>query len=307
MTYVNPIDALSGPEFLIVFGVYCTIVVALAAWAVHREDPGTRIVMPPATQADPFEIAYLRGGTNDVLRLTIFELVREGYLKLDSSKAGADPDIVSQMALHPELDRLPRTWRTVFDFFTTPRDPGDIFRSPVRAEIDDACAPYKARLESEHLLAVDATRRAAWPVRIGALISLLTPAVYRLTTSAIHHHRNVIFLILMTIAAVVALAVATRVRRVTARGRRFLHDLRTAYRPASSAGGAFTAAAATLPLLVAVNGTAALAGTPYAGMNTMFARSNSYSGGDSGGGCGSSGGDGGGGGGCGGGGCGGGG
>jgi uncharacterized protein (TIGR04222 family) len=309
--YANPIDALSGPAFLGLFALYLLAVLAAAYIVTRPESTGPRLPVPAAGTVDPHRIAYLRGGVNEVLRLIIFELLQDGYLTLDAS-SGKDPDRIAQMRLHPDESRLPPRSLAVFRYFTIPRKPGDIFRSPVRDEVNLQCEDYRAALLADGLLNDNRGRRVVLQARLVGAVAMLVPLVYRFITSVRHAHHNIAFMFIEVAAALVALTLVTRQPRLSSRGRTFLSDLKTAYRPSVplTIGGAALAGATVLPLMVAVNGTQALAGTPYAPMNRMFAQQSS-AGSDGSGGCGScssSGGGGGGdggscGGGCGGGGC----
>ena len=49
--------------------------------------------VPPVPESpDPYRIAYLRGGENEVLRLMLFDLVRRGHLEMTETKRLASID-----------------------------------------------------------------------------------------------------------------------------------------------------------------------------------------------------------------------
>lgn len=73
----NPFD-LYGPQFLIFYGALGTVTVAVcAAWMRYAEKNRSS-----ATEIrDPYEIAYLRGGAREVLRVVLVSLIERDLLK----------------------------------------------------------------------------------------------------------------------------------------------------------------------------------------------------------------------------------
>src|SRR5689334_2070897 len=78
----NPLLDLPGPVFLLVYVLIITVAVAWVRWRVKTLDP-TRDLPTPLlpTEFDPAEIAYLRGGASELLRVTIVDLIARGYLR----------------------------------------------------------------------------------------------------------------------------------------------------------------------------------------------------------------------------------
>jgi uncharacterized protein (TIGR04222 family) len=256
-------------------------------------------------QCDPYEVAYLRGGGNELLRYTVFDLVRSGFLRVgEPPKPNKPPDRLvatglGSGALSPLADQ-------VVAFYQTPHTATELFASPLpEAAKEWGAANFDAKLRGGRLLAGPEIAAAAARVRLYGGIALAALALYRLANAFVKHHNNVILLIVEAILAFFALALATRPPRLSAYGRSYLDRLATAVRPTSAAP--LAAGAGILPILVATTGFAALAGTEYGPIVPLFPRSaerNNASGSCSGG-CGSAsssggGGDSGGGGGCGG-------
>lgn len=83
----NPIADMQGESFL---GLYAAVLVIVGAvcWRRLRASDLT-IALPtmlPTPNPDPLEIAYLKGGENEMLRLMVFALIQRGYLEIAEQK-----------------------------------------------------------------------------------------------------------------------------------------------------------------------------------------------------------------------------
>src|SRR5215469_1261902 len=88
-------DAFSGPQFLAAYGALCVAVLVLATWFVRSKDTSTDTGPEPlAKDLDPYEIAYLRGGKNELVRYLVFELTRDGFLEVATSANKRDPAFI---------------------------------------------------------------------------------------------------------------------------------------------------------------------------------------------------------------------
>ena len=91
---MNPFD-LSGPEFLVFYLSLAAVVIgALVLWRRASESAGA----PKIDLADPYLIAYLRGGENEALRVALVSLIDRGLLIVNGTQikwaSNAGPDSV---------------------------------------------------------------------------------------------------------------------------------------------------------------------------------------------------------------------
>jgi uncharacterized protein (TIGR04222 family) len=112
----NPIANLRGPQFLAFFAV---VSVAAIVWAFLRSRAAdeTRALAQPQLPAefDPFEIAYLRGGTPELTRLIILDLTARKYLQFTEAKRWYGTNQVIDVAPgHPDPKYLEDSERVVF-------------------------------------------------------------------------------------------------------------------------------------------------------------------------------------------------
>lgn len=72
----NALADMYGPSFLLLYAIVIVLTLAYCGWSVSRLDATTeeRLPLVPA-RPDPLEIAYLRGGENEVTRVAVFDLI----------------------------------------------------------------------------------------------------------------------------------------------------------------------------------------------------------------------------------------
>jgi uncharacterized protein (TIGR04222 family) len=267
----NPIANLSGPEFLLVYGLFALAVVIVSRLQISAADTSAAAGPPNVTvDRDPAEVAYLRGGGNELLRFTIFDLTRLGFLRVaDAPKAGKAPTQIVRTAQFEGTQSLSLLQREVIDFYVAPHTTVELFASGVpKVASSFGEAAYRPRLEAEGFYVAPAVRSTATLVRLYGALALALFATYRFFTAAARHHNNVIFLAIETVVALVALLLSTRVSGLSKRGRAHLERLASALKPMPVTPVA--AGVGVLPILVAATGIGALAGTEYAPMTRLF-------------------------------------
>ena len=79
----NTFADLPGPLFLTVYLSAIVATIVGAVWTLRRADPTSKFDLPEIpTHPDPYEIAYLRGGDNEVLRAALFGLIAKGNIEI---------------------------------------------------------------------------------------------------------------------------------------------------------------------------------------------------------------------------------
>jgi uncharacterized protein (TIGR04222 family) len=298
----NPLAEMRGPEFLMFYGVFAALVVISAYFFIDMQDM-TGSLAPPPTPADidAYELAYLRGGINEVIRTAIYalrqqrliEIIEKGRIRTTGERAGA-------RAIADIEDRVLAAIRPAPTIAALFKDRN------LRANIESACERYRRRLSAQQLLAPPEKRRAghyALAIGLGLLVAL---AAYKLGLAIQNHRSNVGLLCVEGAGACMILLVLfnkTTAATASKRGKAFLAQTQLAFAPAASSAfntraGNASAGTGSALFMVGLFGFSILSGTPDAALAQQFSRA-TQSGGD-GGGCGSGGGDGGGGGGCGG-------
>lgn len=271
---MNPFDWY-GPEFLLFYVFFSVLVIGGLIWLRKKNESGPA---PKLEMADPYLIAYLRGGANEVSRVAIVSLVDRKLLQAEGSKLKTSKKVSADSVRH-------LIEKAVIENFSSESEANSVFSSQ---GCENACEPYRERLESIGLLPNHGIRMARQLLLILAIALLVGVALIKISIG-VSRERPVTFLvILMVIAVVVTFIVWSP--RLTERGQAALEDIQSLYsglkdRAISLRAGGATAEAV---MLAAVFGIAALEADAFAFTKTLFPKAVASSGGSCGSSCGSS-------------------
>jgi uncharacterized protein (TIGR04222 family) len=157
----NPISDLSGPSFLLFYGV----LIALVYWWTQHMD-GDRAKDAEATPApeipqapDAYEVAWLRGGEREVLEVATGALCRRGFLTLESgtlryAECGQDPNVLTEIE------------GEILQWFRTDSEDKQTANTTLRGRVNELCAGYREKAWQAGLL-----RNEEWSMeRIAAVL-----------------------------------------------------------------------------------------------------------------------------------------
>lgn len=295
---------MNGPEFLKLYAAIIFVVCLWAAWHTWAAEPRPNADRPPPSPPlNPREWAFLRGESEEVLRLTVLGLVARGHLQILNP-----PSIWSRNTVEigpaeapPDSPRLDPLETSLLRFFEEPKAPAQIFQDQelgthaaaigrdAEPRLTEAGFLYPPELRRRGC--IDTYRAAGIILGLGAL---------RLFQALSKGNDHVGFLIGLGVVGTLVAAVACHVPRLTPAGRARLgsqqddcaelkHRLTELHQPLDIP---------SLILVVALFGFTVLQGTPYAKLADAFPQAAAQGG--CGGGCGGGSGCGGGCGGCGG-------
>jgi uncharacterized protein (TIGR04222 family) len=307
--FENPISELPGPLFLALYAGVIALVVMEAVWRKSRADQSLDLGPTPiSSKIDPVEIAYLRGGENEVTRLLVFDLIRRGYLRIETTKkwfgTGSETKI-ERTSEHPDVAELTPIEADVFDYFGSSKKPETLFQADgLASRLKNGAWPMAESLRQNGLISGPEQVDAAWRNWYAGALMILAFGGFKFVIALVKGKHNVLFLLILAFIGLIALAIASIVPRLTRRGKDYLNRLRDAFeglKPRLAEAHKDSPHDPAFVLVPAIFGVSALVGTPFDYAPTLFKSAAAQSsGGCSGGGssCG-------GGGGCGGGGCGG--
>ena len=244
---MNPFD-LRGPEFLAFYTLFGAATLAIVRLLLNRfETDSTTRPIPD----DYLEIAYLRGGRNEALRVATMNLVNRGLLEVTADDKLHAPEgaAVTRAAKRSE--------RAILERFREPRAAASLFRDAgLSAAVRADCEPSLERLGLLPDAARRATRRA---LMAGAVLVLAGIAGIKIQVALSRGRTNILFLIIET---VVFCALAYKVTHPfrTPAGTALLGDLDTLFAGLKARAGSLSLGAAPqdFALLVAVFGMSAL-------------------------------------------------
>lgn len=291
----NPLINLPGPYFLM-FYAFAIAAAAIALKIIKSKlDFTGQMPLPPIpTEPDAFEIAFLRGGSNELARAATFALNQKGLIEI--SQNGKETWIQQTASANPAL--LNPLERAVFNYYAEPRKPKDLFQKNGLKEIlQPFSSTYEARLAAQHFLTDAAAKAQVIKISLAFAAAIIGLGFYKLLAAVLYGNYNIGFLILFGFIGIIILGVMANPPRLTEHGKKYLERLQLAFEkfkyasiPKTQNQPAATTFAAVDPLLLTVGlfGTAALAGTAYDNYNQAFHKSQQAQGSAGGSGCGSS-------------------
>lgn len=270
-----PIDFIAempGPRFLAFYLVVLLITLAVTWWRLREADTtGSLSPLPILHPPDPYRIACLRGGRNEVARLVILSLVERGFLRIEGDrivqqKRQADPASLTPME------------RTCYGFFAEPRSAKDVFsaRSPASL-VAGLCDQHEREFQAQQLMPTEEWKSAKLWIAFQAAAVITILGAYKLAVALAKGRTNVGFLIALWVIGMIVVLVMARTPRLSRRGRQHLADWRVAFDHFKSGAPQAQAGAVNPALLLAVGvfGVGVLAGGPLDPYRRMFASSSS--------------------------------
>ena len=216
---INPITEMNANEFLGFYMVLILTVIIICWWKSNRSDWTADLAPPPVpADLDPYEIAYLRGGENEVTRLAIVSLTERGYLEVKSttnevfsgtlallSLDDSSPQFIAQVDNGPNPEELSPLERAVFDWFAAAKETSKVFDGgELPALVASRCLHYQEKLQAAHLLTPDDVCDRIRNMALLAGVVIATFGVSRIVVGMMRD-RPVGLLIVMSIVAGVVL------------------------------------------------------------------------------------------------------
>lgn len=286
----NPLATMYGPYFLVFFGFvifFAVVILALVKTQFDRTDKLGIPAIPP--DIDPYEIAFLRGGTNEVARSVVFSLLQKGFVEIDNS---ATPAVIKKAQNQLNTSALNPLEQLTLGWLGTAREPKEFFgANGLVKQLEVYGNSYQGRLEQQQMLTSNEDRTALNPIKWLVYLLISGLGAYKLLAAIAHGNFNIILLVIFTIAGLVIAKAVSNLPRVTKLGKAYLDRLQTAFdnlkytsqRLYISSNQAYQTQKASFvgvdPLLLSVGifGAGILAGTVFDSYNQAFQRAQSAS------------------------------
>jgi uncharacterized protein (TIGR04222 family) len=217
---MNPFDW-TGPWFLLfylVLGVFSYWFLRFYVSYRERRQP-----IPKLKMSDPFQIAFLRGGENEAIRIASISLVDRGLLRIIDASSKA-PKLETTYPRDINLGKT-RIERALLKLYRVGQESSAAFSDP---ECKHSCGSYQELL-GEHRLVRNAeiTQERAIPIGLIALL-LLGVAGLKIYIALERDRENIAFLIILAVVLVYVLVLLIW-RHRTGLGDRMLSDLKTLF------------------------------------------------------------------------------
>jgi uncharacterized protein (TIGR04222 family) len=249
------------PPFYLCFSLVVILAMVLFRIRAESGDP------PKMDLSDPYLVAYLRSGENEVLQVAIISLIDRGILVIDE-RAGR---IIRRTKNEPKDINLHPIESEVLKKFSIPRVVADIFKYQ-ESKLQSGLNAYNEKLKLAGLIPDSDIHRA----RIRRLVITITilGIVAMIKVVKGPYYGTPIRLILVMMVAAMVIAGYCAFPRLTVRGRAALADIKNLYSGLRTQANSFKPGASTaeLAMFAAVFGAAALAATSFAFAADLFSK-----------------------------------
>jgi uncharacterized protein (TIGR04222 family) len=185
-----PFD-LPGPQFLVFYGVFALAVILALNLGRRLYETGP---MPQIEATDPYLFACLRGGPNEVARVATLALVDRGLLQIGGGK-------VRWTSLAQIEPGQPRIVQAVLRHFEHNADLASVMTDQTVRAV--AVADYEDELRRQRLLPDTEIRETRRTLILVAAACLIAVGGVKLAIALAAGRRNVMFLIVMMVVALV--------------------------------------------------------------------------------------------------------
>lgn len=274
----NPIASMDGTAFLVLFIVFIALTLAVLAVAKATLDSTDKLPIPAIPpQVDPFEVAYLRGGGNELARSVIFSLVQKGFVEV----VNADKDSrIRRVEDGPDPNSLSEIEQSALGWLGREREAKDVFdtSSGLIATMESRSARYELELSRRQFLMPDDWKDRMKKYGLAAALAIAAFGGFKMAAALMTGRFNILFTLFLTIVGFVMARGIGKVPRMTKLGKQYLERLQSAFEglkyqtPQPLVAQAGSAGIDPLLLSVGVFGTGILAGTAFSHYNETFAR-----------------------------------
>ncbi|MDZ8056535.1 MAG: TIGR04222 domain-containing membrane protein [Aulosira sp. ZfuVER01] len=257
----NPIADMYGPDFLLLYGSVIILALLVCGWLIQDPTKNQPLPLIPS-EPDPYEIAYLRSGTVEVVKVAILNLIQRGYLQIAEQ-------LISQAPNHDNLSKLQPLEQQVFSSFSS--SPAIKSINSIAEKVEPYCQIYGEELDKEQLLYAQKWQASNIQVGLIAATIIFSLGIYKLLIALGKGRHNVGFLIVMGVLSIIAiLSFVSKRSRLSLRGEAYLQQLQQTFAEAKTKVKFSIPSAFEYNLVVALFGVEALAGTSYDSYYKVF-------------------------------------
>lgn len=278
----NPLGSMFGPLFLVLYVVVIGTVIAGSRWLIRQSDETRHEATPPVPETpDPYLVAWLRGGTNEVARLALFDLLQQGRIEQVEVKRAFG--LVKKQTLRRSIgasgDGLSPLLNSVWKWLGTEREANTVFKSGLPEAVAPQTESLQVDCERLGLITREEGLHGQRLIRGAGLLAIAVLGGYKFAVALATGHHNVSFLVILGLGGCAAQLFLARTRRLTDLGRRTLKAMQTAFAGIQKDVPADAAADPRLLLAMGVFGIIALQGTAHGGFYDLYRKSAASSGG----------------------------
>ena len=224
----NPLANMPGDVFLIFYSLFATFtLVIFAIWKTQADKSANLPIPPIPTNIDPYEIACLRGGINEVARAVVFALRQKDFLIFQNDGKNSR---IHRNQHQTDTRSLNQMERDVLRWFGGSREPKEIFNGYGLLQVlEPYYGTYESKLEQQQFLTDSEARNGVARARNIVLLLILGLGAYKFVAAFINGYFNVFGIIIISILAAVITFTVARMPRLTRLGKNYLERLQIAF------------------------------------------------------------------------------
>lgn len=256
----NPIADMYGPDFLLLYGSVIILITIVCGWFVQDPTKNQSLPLIPS-QPDPYEIAYLRSGALEVVKVAILNLIQRDYLQVSEQ-------LIIRTA-NDNLSELQPIELAVLASFSSTSGTQSV--ESIAEKVQPYCKIYEEKLDNEQLLYAQQWQAANIQVGLIAATIILSLGAYKLFIALGKGRHNVGFLTMMAVLSIMFIIwFASRRSRLSIRGEAYLKQLQQTFAESKTKVKYSLPSAFDYNLVVALFGVEALAGSTYDSYYKIF-------------------------------------
>ncbi len=281
--FENPLGSMYGPYFLALYAMFILFVLIVLRVMKSLVDSTDKLPMPSiSSQIDPYQLAYLRGGTNELARTVLFNLLQKNLLEHAESKT------LKRTAAATNISRLNSIETAAMGWIGNGRTNNEIFQSGgLTSQLEAFGRTYEHQLEQQQLLTDDQIKMKVAVVKWFAAASVAALGFYKVLATLSRGKYNVMFIVVLGVIGIVLVFLSGKLPRISKLGKAYLARLQLTFEnlkvhatpppsnvhlPAAETQSSFNSIDPFL-LSIGVFGGAALGGAVYESYNTIFQKS----------------------------------
>lgn len=292
----NPIGSMYGPYFLALYAAVIFFTLMVIRVMKSFVDSTHKLPMPSiSSQIDPYQVAYLRGGTNELARTVLFNLLQKNLLEHAESKTLKITEAASNTSRLNSIETAAVGW------IGNGRTNNEIFKSGgLTTQLEAFGRTYEHQLEEQQLLTDDQIKMKVAVVKWFAAATVAALGFYKVLAAFSRGKYNVMFIVVLGVVGLVFVFLSGKLPRISKLGKAYLARLQLTFEnlkvhatppPANfhlqpSAPQSSLNSIDPFLLSIGVFGGAALGGSVYESYNTIFQKSQKLNSSSCGAGCG---------------------
>lgn len=260
---VNPLN-MHGPQFLVFYIAIGIITLLLIRYRMAQQESNWR--MEKLNLTDPYEIAFLRGGGNEALKIAVLSLIDRGLLEISENNLKTKNQASFENVRRPIEKAILNLYASY----------GRVQEMNNDESLRSACLEYNESLQRSQLITSESVYQSRRPMLLLGILVLGGTAGAKIFVSFQRGHYNIIFLIILTVIFLLGLSYIYKKER-TGLGDRVLTDLRILFKGLKDRGNSIKSGGESneLALLAAVFGVTALPSVSFPYIEKLFPKSKS--------------------------------